>query len=160
MIFPPDDGGTIETPAGPLALRPATAQHFLPLRAIIAEAVAPAATPRSPAPESLFARSFSPGHDHILLREGNICGIFGVRKFPSHWFLMHLALDAGARGKGIGSALLQCLTRSARDAGICVELTVQTESRARKLYHACGFRPVIVTDSGTRMRYSSRIGTV
>lgn len=54
-----------------------------------------------------------------------------------------IAVDAGARGRGVGEALLRELIRSARARGVdAVSLSVERDNPALRLYERVGFEPI------------------
>ncbi len=143
------------------APRPATADDFPVLLEILRAALEPVLAPlglwNQTAEDKAFRRSFHPGADYIIEREGRGIGLWGVRQTPStggSLFLIHAAIAPGFQGAGLGRALLSRLVVWADQTGRVVELTVHRGNRATLFYQSAGFRPVIETDTKVRLRYS------
>lgn len=69
-------------------------------------------------------------------------GRFYVWRTPERVDLVDITLFAPARGKGIGTRLIQALVDQAAGANRTVRLYVEQENRARRLYTRLGFRKV------------------
>lgn len=82
---------------------------------------------------------------------GRVQGYLIGRCYPDVWHLMNLAVEVGARRRGIGRALLEEFLAAAKQAGRSVFLEVRPSNRAAiSLYRASGFAVV-----GVRPRYYS-----
>lgn len=66
--------------------------------------------------------------------------------------LIEMAIVAGARGRGIGSALIKSMLERAAASGHCVSLQVEPQNPARRLYARFGF----VTVAGDEIREQMR----
>ncbi|WP_146172210.1 GNAT family N-acetyltransferase [Melghirimyces profundicolus] len=82
---------------------------------------------------------FHPGHDQIILVNGERGGIFGVEERPNSYFLQHIELLPQFQGKGIGSKLICRLISKARKRNVPVSLTVLKQNPAIRLYKRLGF---------------------
>lgn len=61
-----------------------------------------------------------------------------------------IGVDAGHRGRGIGTALLDALARAARDHGFeRLSLSVEPVNPARRLYERAGYREIGVDRGGS-----------
>jgi len=80
-----------------------------------------------------------------LISDGSVIGVAALAHAPTQTELLHLAIDAGTQGRGLGSRAVQLLLAHVSDTRpTCqeVRLTVHpANERARRLYRHCGFLP-------------------
>ncbi len=74
-----------------------------------------------------------------------------TRAREGEWRVAALAVASRARGRGVGTALLEALTAAAREAGARTLLleVVDTNERALSLYERLGFKTTRVMRTGT-----------
>lgn len=85
-------------------------------------------------------RALAAGTAEVVEDAGARVGWLQVREDEESLGLVHIYLAPGARGRGLGSALLARLAARADAAGKPVCLTVLRHNRARRLYGRLGFR--------------------
>lgn len=129
-----------------------------------------ARTPWSSAAKAAFVASqFALQHQHVTAAgtttdfwlveiDGRPAGRLYVDRAPVLWHLVDILLATAARGRGTGSALLDWLQRSARDANASgIDLHVHMpNARAAALYARHGF-VVVPGESVTHRRMLWRI---
>ncbi|MBC7373452.1 MAG: GNAT family N-acetyltransferase [Frankiales bacterium] len=80
-----------------------------------------------------------------LTSKGVVVGVVALAHSPTRTEMLHLAIDAGTQGRGMGSAAVPLvLTHIGRTRPGCdeVRLTVHPENeRAQRLYRSSGFLP-------------------
>jgi ribosomal protein S18 acetylase RimI-like enzyme len=87
-----------------------------------------------------YAQRYPGAEDHVVLLDGRPVGRLWTARTGTEWRLLDLALVPEARGRGIGTALLQSLVADADRAGATVRLTVErSNAAARRLYVRLGF---------------------
>jgi ribosomal protein S18 acetylase RimI-like enzyme len=90
--------------------------------------------------------SLDPGEEWIwgAFDRGNLIGaVRAAVHLPEVWLLGGVYVDPGARGRGVGRALLEAALASARAAHVKVGLYVREDRQeARRLYERLGFRPI------------------
>jgi ribosomal protein S18 acetylase RimI-like enzyme len=88
-----------------------------------------------------YAAQYPAAEDSILLDEdGRPVGRLLLDRRPDRWRIVHIAVLASRRGRGLGTRVVrQCRQRSAA-AGARLELQVRPENPARRLYERLGFR--------------------
>lgn len=90
--------------------------------------------------------TLDPGEEWIwgAFDRGNLLGaVRAAVHLPEVWLLGGVYVDPGARGRGIGRALMEAALASAREARAKVGLYVREDRHeARRLYERLGFRPV------------------
>ncbi|WP_433616365.1 N-acetyltransferase family protein [Dactylosporangium sp. CA-139114] len=79
--------------------------------------------------------------DGVVEAAGEPVGRLYVDRGPAAFTVLDVALLAGARGTGIGTALLRGLQAEAAALGRAIELRVVSGNPARRLYERLGFRP-------------------
>jgi len=84
----------------------------------------------------------------IVLRDGAPAGRLYVADQPAEVQLLDIALLPGARGAGIGTALIADLLAVAAHARKAVRLHVDPRNPAARLYHRLGFTPVADAGAG------------
>jgi GNAT superfamily N-acetyltransferase len=97
-------------------------------------------TPDPVADAARFASEIMPGM--LVAGEPEVAGYALWRSYGATAHVVHLAVDAAARRRGIGRALLERVRRAAAGAG-CVRwyLNVKRDNApAIRLYESCGFR--------------------
>jgi GNAT superfamily N-acetyltransferase len=103
-----------------------------------------------------FADHYVAGRNALIVRGGGNA-LIGRVSLSRHWrqiFLRDIELIAAERNRGIGSAVIRCVLRLARESNKAVELLVLDCNPARHLYARLGFN--IVADDGARMRMRAR----
>jgi ribosomal protein S18 acetylase RimI-like enzyme len=89
--------------------------------------------------------SLDPGDDWIwgAFEQGRLLGaVRAAVRLPDIWLLGGVFVDPGARGRGIGRALVEAAVASARSTRTIVGLYVREDRlEARHLYERMGFRP-------------------
>lgn len=101
-----------------------------------------------------YARAHPHAVRMIVVAGGAPIGRLIVDRGADGWCVVDIALVPRARGKGLGSALLQgVLDAAARNACTCVSLTVEANNRARRLYERLGFTVVEENGAGAAMRW-------
>ncbi len=87
-----------------------------------------------------YARIYPDADRLLIVTEGQPVGRVIVSRLPDEWCLVDIALLPDWRGKGIGTLLIRSIQAAARRAGAPrVQLTVDVQNRARKLYERLGF---------------------
>lgn len=88
-----------------------------------------------------YARVYRDADRLVVVADGAPIGRLIVCRAPAQWYLVDIALLPAWRGHGIGTLLVQMIQQGARRAGARgVELTVDFQNPARKLYERLGFR--------------------
>lgn len=87
----------------------------------------------------------------IVEEGGERIGYLCVVDRPDHIWLDEIVLVAAARGRGIGTALVEQVIRDAEARGVPVRLGVLEHNPARGLYERLGFRVVHVAPPRIRM---------
>ena len=101
-----------------------------------------------PSLDHLSAYYDRPGRAYyVLLQDGAIIGGVGVAEFeglPGGCELQKLYLTPSARGRGLGSAMIQFIEDRARELGYRqIYLETHTAlSAALRAYERCGYRPI------------------
>jgi len=90
----------------------------------------------------------------LAVTEGDrIAGYLICSRYDQAWHLMNVAVDPGARRRGLGSALLAAMIeRAGEDAAFTLEVRT-SNAGAIALYEQFGFRA-----AGTRRRYYTDTG--
>jgi ribosomal-protein-alanine N-acetyltransferase len=90
----------------------------------------------------------------LAVTEGDrIAGYLICSRYDQAWHLMNVAVDPGARRRGLGSALLAAMIeRAGEDAAFTLEVRI-SNAGAIALYEQFGFRA-----AGTRRRYYTDTG--
>lgn len=86
-----------------------------------------------------------------IVEEGERIGYLCVVDRPDHLWLDEIVLVAAARGRGIGTALVEQVIGHAEARGVPVRLGVLEHNPARRLYEGLGFRVVHVDPPCIRM---------
>ena len=87
----------------------------------------------------------------IVEEAGARIGYLCVVDRPDHLWLDEIVLVPGARGRGIGTALVEQVIGDAAARGVPVRLGVLEQNPARRLYERLGFRVVHVDPPRLRM---------
>ncbi len=142
-------------------LTPARPDDVEPLFALINEYFDPLLGPLGQwdarAERRAFLKSFRPGSDRVIRRDGQARGYWSVREVPGAFFLTYAVLGRELRGQGLGTALLDQVKNEARERRFAVELTVHRANPARFFYRRAAFTAVLVTDTKIRMRYAPEL---
>jgi ribosomal protein S18 acetylase RimI-like enzyme len=86
------------------------------------------------------ATRFPGAEQQIVLVAGRPVGHLWVHREPSEWRLIDLAILPGARGRGVGTAVLRDLLAAADAASVPIVLSVRADNvGARRLYERLGF---------------------
>lgn len=97
----------------------------------------------TPWSENAFLRAMEDEHTLYLVaeQEDTILGMCGVRNILGEGEITNVAVDAGARGRGIGRRLMEELLKKGEDLGIqCFTLEVRGSNQpAVQLYQSIGF---------------------
>lgn len=78
----------------------------------------------------------------IVERSGEPIGRLYIEEWERQLRVIDISLTMGARGKGIGRAILEDVIDDARSRGKPVSIHVEKNNPARRLYDRLGFRPV------------------
>ncbi len=104
-----------------------------------------------------YYRAHHPNAMFLLLEEaGEPIGRLYWRSEPGHATLIDMSLVPALRGQGLGSAILQLLTDETDRRGQCIELHVEPDNRAQRLYRRFGFEVTGHDSLHLRMRRSAR----
>lgn len=129
----------------PVTLRPATAADADRIAALFNDEGYPAAA------SAIVARleRFTAGAGQVVVADdaGEILGFVAVHVMPRFEHddtiarVLALVVDAGARGRGVGHALMEAAERIARDSGSAfIEVTAaHHRPEARQLYESLGY---------------------
>lgn len=105
-------------------------------------------------------RYYRAHHPHalflLLLEGGTPIGRLYWRSEDTHATLIDMSLMPALRGQGLGSAILKLLTDGADHRGQCIELHVEPDNRAQRLYRRFGFEVAGHDSLHLRMRRSAR----
>ncbi|MEM1055574.1 MAG: GNAT family N-acetyltransferase [Bacteroidota bacterium] len=78
----------------------------------------------------------------VIEADGEPVGRLYVSRWPEEIRIVDIALLPAARGRGLGSQLLNDLFEESRQSGKPVSIHVEKENPARRLYDRLGFREV------------------
>lgn len=87
-----------------------------------------------------YAMAFPDGDFLILEQAGQSVGRLSVASDAERVHIIDIAIAAGARGQGLGTAVLTAITRLAGATARQVSLQVESENPAQRLYQRLGFR--------------------
>lgn len=119
-----------------MIIRPATPDDIAQMRAL-ERAAATAAHWGDAQYETLLETRFA----RVAEEGGRVLGFLVARTIGPDWELENIVTAADARGRGVGTALVEHLLRSARGAAERVVLEVRESNHyAHALYARCGFR--------------------
>jgi ribosomal protein S18 acetylase RimI-like enzyme len=105
-----------------------------------------------------YSKDYPRAKDQIVLDDaGEPIGRFFVDTAGDHIHLLDIALQAGLRGRGIGTKLIGELTTLARSTDASVRLSVSPQNRAFHLYKRLGFE---VVSSGVQLEMEYKPGSV
>lgn len=76
----------------------------------------------------------------LVERAGRPVGRLYVARWPREIRLMDVAVAAGERGRGLGTALIESVLEEGRRTGRTVTIHVEHQNPARRLYERLGFR--------------------
>ena len=91
---------------------------------------------------SAYASRYPDGEFLLVLEAGQPIGRLYMASLPEELRVVDLALVEPARGRGIGTHLLQLVCRRADAERRLVRFYVEVRNRAQRLYERMGFRPV------------------
>lgn len=104
-----------------------------------------------------YYRAHHPNAMFLLLSEaGTPIGRLYWRCEDAQATLIDMSLVPALRGQGLGSAILQLLVDEADRRGHCIELHVEPDNRAQRLYRRFGFEVTGHDSLHLRMRRSAR----
>ncbi|WP_395700600.1 GNAT family N-acetyltransferase [Aquabacterium sp.] len=104
-----------------------------------------------------YYRAHHPGAMFLLLAEaGTPIGRLYWRCEDQHATLIDMSLVPSLRGQGLGSAILKLLTDGADHRGQCIDLHVEPDNRAQRLYRRFGFEVSGHDSLHLRMRRNAR----
>ena len=89
-----------------------------------------------------YAITYPDAEHSVILEDGRPVGRLLVSRSPAEACLVDISLLPEARGRGIGSALIQQLMTECSAAGRKLKLQVRTTNPGRALYSRLGFRRV------------------
>jgi GNAT superfamily N-acetyltransferase len=93
-----------------------------------------------------YARNYPDAERLVIEHKGQDVGRLYVDEESRRFNLIDIALLPGARGRGLGSAILSDLLDQAAEAGKAVILYVEKNNPARRLYGRLGF--AVTRDEG------------
>ncbi len=91
---------------------------------------------------SAYASRYPDGEFLLVLEAGQPIGRLYLASLPEELRVVDLALVESARGRGIGTHLLQLVCRRADAERRLVRFYVEARNRAQRLYERMEFRPV------------------
>ena len=98
-----------------------------------------------------------PGADSAVIEsDGEAVGRLLVDRRGQEVRLVDIALLPAARGRGIGSDVLETLTQQARETGESIRLQVARGNPARRLYERLGFFETTGDEIYTEMQWDAR----
>ena len=90
----------------------------------------------------------------IMERAGTRIGRLYVDRWPDQIRIVDISLVPGARGEGIGGAVLRQLLNEGKACGLPVTIHVEVNNRARRLYERLGFHDRESNGVYTLMRWT------
>lgn len=97
-----------------------------------------------------YQAHYSDGELSIIELEGQPIGRLYMFWGPTNLNLIDITLLPGFQGRGIGSALIEAQLRRADEQGLQVELFVESDNPAQRLYGRLGF--YVVGNSGVYLK--------
>jgi len=101
--------------------------------------------------EAGFRRHFVPAQISIVELAGDAVGYFKLLELDDHCFLEGIYLAAEARGRGLGTRILEDLADGCAQTGKPLRLQVIRTNPARRLYRRLGFIVTGETDTHLSM---------
>lgn len=92
----------------------------------------------------------------IVEQRGAPVGYLLIERHDDHLWLDEIALVAGARGRGLGTALVRLAMDRARDAGLPLRLSVLFNNPAQRLYARLGFTVTHIEHPRVKMAWTAR----
>jgi ribosomal protein S18 acetylase RimI-like enzyme len=177
LSFPEERGGTFDLPASlwrrGIGLRAAHSQDIAWLRLLYRQLrgveFAPMGWPE-PALHAFLDQQFALQHIHytrhyqgvdflIIERDGQPVGRFYLQTNPPDHLLVDISLGDGARGQGIGTALIGWAQQQAQAARCGMRLHVEHGNQdALRLYRRLGFGVVEAMPTHALMRWRPEFG--
>jgi ribosomal protein S18 acetylase RimI-like enzyme len=105
--------------------------------------------------EGYFRERFDPSRWQIIRYREVDVGVFAVEDGGDSLFLALIAILPEYQHRGIGTALICRLQRSAKEDDVPLTLRVLKVNRARELYERLGFVVTGETDTHYQMRWSA-----
>ncbi|MEO0794945.1 MAG: GNAT family N-acetyltransferase [Verrucomicrobiota bacterium] len=103
--------------------------------------------------DNLFREKFEPEFTSIIQLGRENIGMLKVQPLDDHLFLGDIQIAAEHQRKGIGSALVEDILISARQAGLPVRLKVLQGNSAAGFYERFGFREIRELDNCVEMEW-------
>jgi ribosomal protein S18 acetylase RimI-like enzyme len=89
-----------------------------------------------------YSRHYGDASYDVILVEGNPAGRLIVHRTPEHILIVDIALLPEQRGRGVGTSLLLPILEEGNAAGVPVQIHVERNNRALRLYERLGFAPI------------------
>lgn len=86
-----------------------------------------------------FIKSFSLADSRKILIDGNLAGLYVLKKESDHFYLDHLYIHPEYQNSGLGSELLQLIQQYTKEEGLPIRLGALKKSRANRFYKKHGF---------------------
>lgn len=102
--------------------------------------------------ERYFKERFDPTPCQIVVVEGRDIGMVRVAESEGELYIDNIHILPEYQNRGIGTAILKDIQRSAEERGLPVALQVLRGNPARRLYERLGFAAVEEKETHTRMR--------
>lgn len=139
------------------ALRPSTPEDFEFVYQLNEQAMRPYIEPmrgwNEAAERQDVQQWFRPGHDKIIVVQGEDAGIVAIEQRPDTLHLRLLELLPAYQRQGIGTAIITKLLQQAQTANLTVTLGVLKHNPARRLYERLGF--VVTGETEIKYRMSA-----
>jgi ribosomal protein S18 acetylase RimI-like enzyme len=87
-----------------------------------------------------YAMQYPDAEHHVLLADGEPAGGLILDRGADRWWIVSLAVLPALRGRGLGTWALRTVLHAAGLDGRAVQLMVEPQNRARRLYESLGFR--------------------
>ena len=108
--------------------------------------------------EKHFKDKFDSTHCQVVVVEGRDVGMVRAVDKEGELFVSNIHILPEHQNRGIGTAILEDIRRSAEERGLPVGLQVLRGNPARRLYERLGFAAVEETETHTRMRLHPQEG--
>ncbi len=102
--------------------------------------------------ERYFKEKFDPTSCQIVVVEGRDVGMVRVDESEGELYIDNIHILPEYQNRGLGTAILEDILRSAKERGLPVALRVLKGNPAKRLYERLGFAAVEETETHTRMR--------
>jgi ribosomal protein S18 acetylase RimI-like enzyme len=101
-------------------------------------------------------RSYEGASFDVVLVDGDPCGRLYVSRWPGEIRIIDIALLPHARGRGVGTHLIEGLLAEAAADGRCVSIHVEAGNPAKRLYARHGFETAETLPGGIYERWEAR----